>query len=156
MVRISGSKEFLQQAFMIKSAEEEYTMKKRRMAIFFAALFAILLIAAADTKPASAESVWNKGKEEVHTDGAFTYHIYPSQNEEEAWLYRIAIEEGQKGASLSIPETILGKKVTRLGCPDLGSEDSSDAYTTLFGTYAEPWHNWDGAGFKTNVVNLRL
>ena len=140
---------------MIKAVGEEHTVKKRRMAIFFVTLFTIQFMAAADTKPVSAESAWNKGKEEVHTDGAFTYHIYPSQNEEEAWLYRIAIEKGQKGASLSIPETILGKKVTRLGCPDLGSEDSSDAYTTLFGTYAEPWHNWDGAGFKTAVSNLK-
>ena len=155
MVQILGSIEFLQQAFMIKAVEEEHTVKKRRMAIFFAALFTILLMAAADAKSASAESAWNKGKEEVQTDGAFTYYIYPSQNEEEAWLYRIAIEEGQKGASLSIPETILGKKVTRLGCPDRGSGEYSEAYTTLFGTYAEPWHDWDGAGLKTAVSNLK-
>ncbi len=119
-------------------------MKKRWMTVFCAVLFMTLIMVAADVKASAETSVWDEGKEEVYTEGAFTYYIHPSQSGEEAWIYKIEIQ-GEKVRSLSIPETIQGKNVTRLGCLDRGSEDDREAYATLFGTYIEPWHNWDGS-----------
>ena len=119
-------------------------MKKRWMTVFCAVLFMTLIMVAAVVKASAETSVWDEGKEEVYTEGAFTYYIHPSQSGEEAWIYKIEIQ-GEKVRSLSIPETIQGKNVTRLGCLDRGSEDDREAYATLFGTYIEPWHNWDGS-----------
>lgn len=115
-------------------------------------------MAAADTKAADETNAWNQEETEVHTEGAFTYYIHPSQNGEEAWVYKIEIQ-GKKGRDLSIPETILGKKVTRLGCPERGSveEELDEAFATLFGTYIEPWHEWvwDGYGTYAAVGKLK-
>lgn len=119
-------------------------MRKRWIIIFCTALFMLLAISTADTKAAVEINAWDEEKEEVQSDGVFTYYIHPSQNGEEAWIYRIEIQ-GKKVRTLTIPETIQGKKVTRLGCLDRGSEDDREAYATLFGTYIEPWHNWDGS-----------
>lgn len=130
-------------------------MKKRWMTVFCVVLFTMLVMTAADTKAAAKTSAWNKGKNEVQTKGAFTYYIHPSKNGKEAWIYKIKIKKGKKGKSLSIPGTIHGKKVTRLGCPKRGSEESDEDYNTLFDTYIEPWHNWDGSGEKTAVSALK-
>lgn len=130
-------------------------MKKRWMTVLCAVLFTMLVLTAADTKAATKTSEWNTGKKEVHTKGEFTYYFHPSKNGKEAWIYKIKIKKGKKGKSLSIPGTIRGKKVTRLGCPKRGSEESDEDYNTLFGTYIEPWHDWDGSGAKTPVSALK-
>ncbi|MCI9378729.1 MAG: leucine-rich repeat protein [Eubacterium sp.] len=129
-------------------------MKKRWITVFCAILLAMLVVAAADTPVSAKAGAWDKGKKEVQTKGAFTYYIHPSKNGKEAWVYKIKIK-GKKSKSLSIPKTIRGKKVTRLGCPDRGKGDDNEAYTTLFGTYIEPWHNWDGSGAKTASAALK-
>lgn len=126
-------------------------MKRRWMTVFCAVLFAMLVMTAADVKAASKTSAWEKGKQEVQTKGAFTYYIHPSKNGKEAWVYKIKIK-GKKGRSLSIPKTIRGKKVTRLGCPDFGKGENKEAYTTLFGTHMEPWHNWDGSSTAVSAL----
>lgn len=130
-------------------------MKKRWMTVFCAVLFAILVMAAADTRAAAKTSAWNEGKKEAQTKGAFTYYIHPSKNGKEAWIYRIKIKKGKKGKSLSIPSAIRGKKVTRLGGLESGSEYDGEAYVTLFGTYIEPWHDWDGSDINTAVSALK-
>ncbi len=133
-------------------------MKKRWMAIFCAALLTILAMAATDTKAEEETGVWKNEETEVYKEGAFTYYIHPSQNGEEAWVYKIEIP-GKKGRDLSIPDTILGKKVTRLGRPERGSveEELDEAYATLFGTYIEPWHKWvwDGNGAYAAAGKLK-
>ncbi len=123
--------------------KEENIMTKKGMTVFCAVLFTMLLITASDMKAATKTNAWNKSKLEVKTNGAFTFYAHPSKNGKEAWIYKIKIK-GKKGRALSIPKTIQGKKVTRLGCPDRGTGDYDEAYTTLFGTYIEPWHDWDG------------
>lgn len=130
-------------------------MKKRWMTVFCAVLFAMLVMAAADTEAAAKTSAWNKSKKEAQTKGAFTYYIHPSKNGKEAWIYKIKIKNGKKGKSLSIPKAIRGKKVTRLGSVEYGSKDDGEAYVTLFGTYVQPWHDWDGSGINTAVSALK-
>ena len=130
-------------------------MKKRWMAVCCVVLFAVFFIAAADTTVAAGTNAWKKGKTEVYTKGAFTYYIHPSKNKKEAWVYRIEMKKGKKGKSLSIPKTIRGKKVTRLGCPEFGKGDFDEAYATLFGTYTEPSYHWDGEGFNDAVQALK-
>ena len=118
-------------------------MKKRRMTAFCAALLMILVVAVSDrnaaARTATIEKPWKDNETEVYTEEPFTYYIHPSGNGEKAWVYRIEIQ-GENGENLSIPETILGKKVTRLGCPEYGSEEDEldEAYATLFGSYIEP------------------
>ena len=64
-------------------------MKKRWMTVFCAALCMTLIMVAANVKASAETSVWDEGKEEVYTEGAFTYYIHPSQSGEEAWIYKI-------------------------------------------------------------------
>ena len=127
-------------------------MKKRWMTVCCAVLFAILVMAATDTKAADEAGIWNQEAVETYTEGTVTYHIHPSLNGEAAWVYKIEIQGKVK--DLSVPETILGKRVTRLGCPEFGSEeeDLDEAYATLFGTYMEPWHNWDGSNAALSAL----
>ena len=123
--------------------KEEHIMKRRWMTVLCAVLFAMLVMTTSDTKAAAETIAWNEGETEVQTEGAFTYYIHPSKDGKEAWIYKIEIK-GKKVESLSIPETIRDKTVTRLGCPERGSEEDDEDYNTLFGTYIEPWHHWDG------------
>ncbi len=134
-----------------KQSEREYIMKKRWITVLSAVLFVMLIMTAAETKAASKTGAWDKGKKEVQTKGAFTYYTHPSKNGKEAWIYKIKIK-GKKNRSLSIPKTIHGKKVTRLGRPENGKGENREAYATLFGTYIEPWHNWDGSTKETSAL----
>ncbi len=121
------------------------------MTVFCVVLFTMLIMTAADTKAAAKKGAWDTGKKEVQAKGAFTYYIHPSKNGKEAWIYKIKIK-GKKNRSLSIPKTIHGKKVTRLGRPENGKGENREAYATLFGTYIEPWHNWDGSTKETSAL----
>ena len=133
-------------------------MKEKWKAVVCVAVLTVLVMVTVDTKAADEANTWNQGETQVYAEGAFTYYIHPSQNGEEAWVYKIEIQ-GKKGRDLSIPETILGKKVTRLGCPERGSveEELDEAFATLFGTYIEPWHEWvwDGYGTYAAVGKLK-
>ena len=132
-------------------------MKKRWMTVFCVVLFTMLIMTAADTKAAAKKGAWDTGKKEVQAKGAFTYYIHPSKNGKEAWIYKIKIKS-KKSRTLSIPKTIQGKKVTRLGRPELGSEEDDEAYATLFDTYVEPWNNWDGKGipFVSSLKSIQI
>ncbi len=140
-----------------KQSEREYIMKKRWITVLSAVLFVMLIMTAAETKAASKTGAWDKGKKEVQAKGAFTYYIHPSKNGKEAWIYKIKIKS-KKSRTLSIPKTIQGKKVTRLGRPELGSEEDDEAYATLFDTYVEPWNNWDGKGipFVSSLKSIQI
>ena len=72
------------QEMFYKKDKEECVMKKRWMTVFCAVLFMTLIMVAADVKASAETSVWDEGKEEVYTEGAFTYYIHPSQSGEEA------------------------------------------------------------------------
>ncbi len=126
-------------------------MKRRWMTVFCAILFTMLVMVATDTKAAAEISAWDIENEEVQTDGAFTYYIYPSKDGKEAWIYKIEIK-GKKETSLSIPENIRDKKVTRLGYPARDIENDNEAYTTLFGVGIEPWHNYDGISKEVSAL----
>ncbi len=94
------------------------------------------------------------GKEEVQKDGAFTFYTFSSRNGKEAWIYKIKIQNGKKHSSLSIPKTIHGKKVTRLGWPDAKGFEPN---RTLFDETIEPEHDVDGSTKAVNKIrSIRL
>lgn len=125
---------------------------KRKMLIVCSMLFFLLLMAvASDAHAATKANAWNNGKKEVQVKGPFTYYAHPSKNGKEAWIYKIQIKKGKKKKNLTIPKTIHGKKVTRLGMPD---GKKADLCTTLFGTHIQPWHNWD-ASFLNTVATIK-
>lgn len=118
-------------------------MRKRLLTVFCMILFTLLVMTASDAHAAAKDNAWNMGQKEVQADGAFTYSIHPSKNGKEAWIYHIKVKKGKKSKNLSIPKTIRGKKVTRLGAPE--EKDKSESCVTLFGTFLEPWHFVDGS-----------
>lgn len=117
-------------------------MKQKIFTVLCTVMLVCFVFGIADVQAASKNSAWDLSRETVRSEGAFTYHAYTSKNGKEAWIYKISFKKGKKSGSLSIPKTLDGKKVTRLGAPE---DKTLDAYVTLFGSYAEPWHNADGA-----------
>lgn len=120
-------------------------MKRNGFMALCAILFAWLAVTAVDVNAATKANAWDTGKEEVEVKGGFTYYSHPSKDQKEAWIYEIKITNKEKCSALSIPKSIHGKKVTRLGRPD---DPTDEACITIFGSYIEPWHDADGSIYR--------
>ena len=125
-------------------------MKRKVLTVLCIMLFALFIVAAPDVYAAAKSNAWDAGKKEIEVKGAFTFYSHPSKDGKEAWIYNIKIK-GKKNKSLSIPKTIRGKKVTRLGTPD---DMREELCITLFGGHIEPWHDYD-ASYNNAATTLR-
>jgi hypothetical protein len=96
---------------------------------------------------------WNiqAAETEVVTGSAFTYHAYPSNDNQNAWIYKIDVDINQKenAASMAIPEKINGKTVTRLGWVLEPKADKTtyilDFNSNIFGEVVEKAHGVTGS-----------
>ena len=62
-----------------------------------------------------AESTWQVEAPKEEKQGAYTYLTYPNADGQTCWLYEVKMDESSSETTLTIPETIGGLKVTRLG-----------------------------------------
>lgn len=125
-------------------------MKRKVLTVLCTMLFALFIVAAPDVYAAAKSNAWDTGRKEIEVKGAFTFYSHPSKDGKEAWIYKIKIK-GKKSKTLSIPKTIRGKKVTRLGTPD---DMREELCITLFGGHIEPWHDYD-ASYNNAATTLR-
>lgn len=88
-------------------------MKKRLFTVFCTAALLLLAFGITDTKAALKDSEWDTTKREsvYISKKDITYRVYYSKNGKEAWINSI---RGYYN-TLSIPKTIKGRKVTRIG-----------------------------------------
>lgn len=106
------------------------------------------------------DAYWNYEKEVTETQGAFIYHAFTSQDEKEVWIYEISINLGKDYRYLYIPETLDGKKVTRLGYTEKKDPDRDDSYyRNIFGIVVEYYHDCPGEmpfaqGRGIKIINL--
>lgn len=115
---------------------------KKRLPVVMCILFTVLFVfGRTDVK---AEKVkWNYKKMIEETKGAFTYHAITAKNKNEAWIYRIDINEAKNPEKLSIPKKLKGRKVTRLGAAEK-IEKVYDSTMNIFGSWVERFHDCPG------------
>lgn len=92
-------------------------MRKNLFLICMIAILALSVCHTTDLKAAQKNdrAAWDFGKEITETKSGLRYFAYPSKDGTEAWIYRIYGNFHSKNVTLSIPKTIGGRKVTRLG-----------------------------------------
>lgn len=100
-------------------------------------------------KPSKETSVeWNLDKITTATINDFIYHIIPSTDGSDAWIYKIT--PNGKTTSLNIPEIINNMKVTKLGYTFIPTKkdeiDDNEFNQTIFGEWVEYGHNSPGYG----------
>lgn len=133
-------------------------MKRHYFAFAALAVFVPLWFGSTGVQAEKEETAWDYDRQIVETDGAFTYHAYISNNEKNAWIHKIDIDTKEEHSTLSIPELLDGKIVTRLGYTmDAEKEPDSDYIPNLFGVAVEDYHNVDGSseevkGIETLVI----
>ncbi len=108
----------------------------------FTAVFSTTQIVKAQKASTSQDAFWNYDNELTETQGAFTYYAFTSQDEKEAWIYEIEVDQSQNYTTLSIPEILGGKRVTCIGYTEQKDEDRDDNYyKNIIGRTVEPYHN---------------
>ena len=104
-----------------------------------------------------------KVNELTSTKGDYTFTYYKSKDEKSSWLTKITIDQN-KGMvkSLTIPDTLGGSPVTRIGYDYITRDSKSpDDYCefgqTIFGEYVEEAHGCDGSfNDISNITNLSI
>ena len=94
-----------------------------------------------------AESTWQVEAPKEETQGAVTYLTYPNADGQTCWLYQIKVAENADVSTLTIPETIGGLTVTRIGY-----ERQADECYNLFHVCVESYHGLDGSNELTKKV----
>ena len=116
----------------------------RKLLVMVAMAVVCLFGASQSTIISHAKSTWQVETPKEETQGGVTYYTYPNADGQTCWLYEIKAGENADIKTLTIPETIGGLTVTRLGT-DI--EDKN-----LFGEYAEWYHGGDGSNAFTKRV----
>lgn len=112
----------------------------------FTAIFLTAQIVKAQQTDTSQDTFWNYDNELTETLGAFTFYAFSSQDEKEAWIYEIEVDQSQNYSTLIIPEILGGKKVTCIGYTEQKDEDRDDNYyKNIIGRTVEPYHNSCGS-----------
>ena len=112
------------------------------------ALAAVCVLGVPQNKVIShAETTWVTESPKEETQGAYTYLTYPNADGQTCWLYEVKMDDSSSETTLTIPETIGGLKVTRLG-----REPEGDYFRNLFGECSEPYHGADGANVYTKRI----
>lgn len=116
-----------------------------------------------DVKAEDVDTAWDYNRTVTQTSGAFTYHAVTSQDEKEAWIYRIEVDKNAEHSRLEIPGMLENKSVTRIGYlaeTDPAVEDLSEdiyKYKNIFWGNVDPYDPGDGSyavvnGIKTVTI----
>lgn len=107
-------------------------MRKKLFIVYFIALLALSAFHTADIKAALKDDGWDFGTTITQTELGFKYDAYPSKNGKEAWIYGISGGPHTNNLTLSIPSTIDGRKVTRIGDAHLLADTNTDERRNIF------------------------
>lgn len=114
-------------------------MRKNLFLILFIVVLILSVCHATDIKAALKDHDWDFGTTITKTESRITYSAYPSRNGKEAWIYHISYKFAPK--TLSIPESIDGRKVTRIGDPHGLAEKYPDERKNILSVMVEFWTN---------------
>ena len=87
----------------------------RKLLAMIAMAVVCLFGASQSTIISHAKSTWQVETPKEETQGGVTYYTYPNADGQTCWLYEIKAGENADIKTLTIPETIGGLTVTRLG-----------------------------------------
>ncbi|MCI8635452.1 MAG: leucine-rich repeat domain-containing protein [Eubacterium sp.] len=126
-------------------------MKKRLFTVFCTAVLLLLVFGISDTKAALKDSEWDITKMVSVEKNDITYKVFFSKNGQEVWINRIYGYHG----TLSIPETIEGRKVTRIGdavdYPLFPNREADDLFN-IIGFGIVPWKNIHGNNRRVKEI----
>lgn len=126
---------FATDCFVENKTAERSIMKKNIFIVCFLAMLALSVCRTTDIKAALKEDAWDYTRAITETEPGFKYYAYPSKDGKEAWIYGISCNyTNPKNTTLSIPKTIDGRKVTRIGEAYRTADERLNIFFTALGT----------------------
>lgn len=130
-------------------------MRKNLFMICFIAVLALSFCSTSDAKAALKDKDWDYGTTITKVESRVKYLAYPSKNGKEAWIYRVS-GPLSRITTLSIPKTIDGRKVTRIGDARHSDPDWHDEGPLNLLSFPVEYWDTDDSGYYTSQIKKVL